>query len=305
MKGEIPTYGLNDFRHIHREPTQSTFGYDNLDASHRIAGFELYSSKGLVGSVGPLRSDFYRLSVTCKGGLDMQIGLEHYQHQERTISFTYPNQLFAKNNITAQTFGYYLLFSKDFLNELVSEARIAMEFPFASVYGLPVFRVSEEELERIINLLFKIDQELKQQQSGKTKAVQMYLYLVLLELKRSYQRQQLDNIKHPDAGSRLVSAFIRLLSVHYLSLRQVSDYAGLLAVTPDYLNRTVKNVTGNKASETIKSMMLLEAKAQLRYTDKTISEIAYHIGYSDPAAFNRFFRTATGGTPLDFRKKTD
>lgn len=58
--------------------------YD-LDRSRFIPGFELYSSRGLVGSVGPLRSEFYRISLTVSGSLDMQIALEHYRHQPRTI----------------------------------------------------------------------------------------------------------------------------------------------------------------------------------------------------------------------------
>jgi AraC family transcriptional regulator, transcriptional activator of pobA len=92
-KADIPIYGLADFRHVHRVPDdKSEFGYNSLPRSKFVAGFELYSSNGLVGSVGPLRSVFYRISLTVTGGLDMQIGLEHYRHEPRTLGFTFPNQ---------------------------------------------------------------------------------------------------------------------------------------------------------------------------------------------------------------------
>lgn len=300
----IPLYDLTKFRHVHREQTDSTFGYDNLEEGQRIPGFELYSSEGLVGSVGPLKSDFYRMSITCQGTLAMQIGLEHYRHQPGTVSFTHPRQLFAKNNISADAFGYYMLFSGDFLDQLVPPVKFAEEFPFYAFSGLPVFVLAQDELAKVVELVQLINQELRQTQADKIKAVQMYLYLILLEAKRSYQRQQLhltvENVSH-----RLVSGFTRLVGQHYLSLRQVADYADLLSVTPNYLNRAVKTDTGKTASGTIKDMLLLEAKSQLRYTRQTVSEIAYSLNFSDPASFNRFFKAGSGETPLNYRRKAE
>src|SRR5277367_6789902 len=98
-KADIPKYDLDHFRHVHRvEDEPSVFGCNNLSRDRFIPGFELYSSQGLVTSVGPLRSEFYRISLSVTGTLDMWIGLEHFRHQPRTISFTFPNQIFSKNN---------------------------------------------------------------------------------------------------------------------------------------------------------------------------------------------------------------
>jgi AraC family transcriptional activator of pobA len=88
-KADIPQYDLNNFRPVHREEAvSSSFGYNTPDKSKFIPDFELYSSVGLVGSVGPLRSEFYRISITVSGSVDMQIGLEQFRHQPRTVSFT-------------------------------------------------------------------------------------------------------------------------------------------------------------------------------------------------------------------------
>jgi AraC family transcriptional activator of pobA len=303
--GNIPVYDLTKFRHIHREQTDSTFGYDNLDDDYRIPGFELYSSKGLIGSVGPLKSDFYRMSITCRGTLDMQIGLEYYKHQPGTVSFTHPQQVFAKNNISKDAFGYYMLFSREFLSELVPPVKFAEEFPFYAFSGLPVFVLDNDELAKLVGLAQQINRELQQIQADKIKAVQMYLYLILLEAKRSYQRQQLHLSVPETEGNKLVPGFIRLVGHHYLSLRQVADYADLLSVTPNYLNRAVKTITGKTASDTINDMLLLEAKSQLRYTERTVSEIAYGLNFTDPASFNRFFKARSGETPLNYRRKAE
>lgn len=227
-KADIPRYELGDFRHLHRAPGESSdFGCNQLERSKFIDGFELYSSHGLIGSVGPLRSAFYRISITVSGELDMQIGLEHYRHHPRTLSFTFPDQIFLKNNISADASGYYMLFKEHFLDEL-----------------LPVA-----------------------------------------------------------AGPALVGRFQKLVGTHFLTTRTVADYASLLAVSPNHLNKVVKEVTGKTASDSISEMLVQEAKSLLRYTDSSIAEIAYKLDFSDPASFNRFFKGGTGETPLAWRNR--
>src|SRR5439155_704144 len=147
-----PKYDLNKFRKVHRqENTKSSFGYNQIESSKTIRGFEIYSSEGLVSSIGPLKSEFYRVSITVRGSLDMQIGLDHYPHLPRTLAFTFPNQIFSKNNIAKEAFGYYILFNYDFLNDIVPSVKIAEEFPFYDILGTPVFQISKDELDNVIN----------------------------------------------------------------------------------------------------------------------------------------------------------
>lgn len=300
---EIPQYVLKDFRPLHRnEDDASDFGYNRLNAIHPVEGFELYSSRGLKPALGPLKSAFYRMSITITGSVDIQIGLEHFKHQARTVSFTLPNQVFSKCNIRADTFGYYLLFNEDFLQEIVPAANIANEFPFFDYSGTPFFRLSTDEIERVEQFLLKMNEELKLDRPGKEKAIRLYLYLLLLEAKRSYERQQLHVQSGYTDNAYLVSRFQKLVSRHFLSKRKVTDYASLLAVSANHLNRTIKEITGKTASESISEMLVQEAKAVLKYTEATISEIAYQLNFSEPAAFNRFFKKMTGDTPMAYRK---
>jgi AraC-like DNA-binding protein len=299
----IPQYILKGYRRLHRlEDDSADFGYNRLQSIHPVEGFELYSSRGLKSSVGPLKSAFYRISITITGQVDMQIGLEHFKHQSRTMSFTWPNQVFSKWNIGADTFGYYLLFNEDFLNELIPSANIPQEFPFFNYTGTPLFQLSPDEIDRVEQFVLKMNEELKQNRPGKEKAIRMYLYLLLLEAKRSYERQQLHTTVNRADNVYLVSHFQKLVSRHFLLKRKVTEYAGLLAVSANHLNRTVKEVTGKTASEAIAEMLVQEAKAVLKYTDATISQIAYELNFSEPAAFNRFFKKMTGETPLVYRK---
>ena len=300
---EIPQYVLKGFRHLHRqEEASSDFGYNRLDTIQPVEGFELYSSRGLKPSLGPLKSAFYRISMTITGSVDIQIGLEHFKHQPRTVSFTWPNQVFSKSNISADAFGYYLLFNDNFLNDIIPSNSIPQEFPFFDYAGTPLFQISPDEINNAEQFLLKMNEELKLNRPGKEKAIQMYLYLLLLEAKRSYERQQLHVKTNATDHVYLVSHFQKLVSRHFLLKRKVTDYAGLLAVSANHLNRTVKEITGKTASESISEMLLQEAKAILKYTDASMAEIAYQLNFSEPAAFNRFFRKMTGEPPMSWRK---
>ncbi|OQP56943.1 AraC family transcriptional regulator [Niastella vici] len=300
---EIPQYALKGFRSLHRkEDDTSDFGYNRLDAINPVEGFELYSSRGLKPSLGPLKSAFYRISITISGSVDIQIGLQHFKHQPRTVSFTWPNQVFSKSNIKADTFGYYLLFNEDFLRELIPAVNIPTEFPFFDYAGVPFFQLSPDEIVRAEEFLLKMNEELKLNRPGREKAIRLYLYLLLLEAKRSYERQQLHVPANATDNVYLVSQFQKLVSRDFLSKRKVTDYASVLAVSANHLNRTVKEVTGKTASESIAEMLLQEAKAVLKYTGATIAEISYQLNFSEPAAFNRFFKKMTGEPPLAWRK---
>ncbi|HTJ10619.1 MAG TPA: helix-turn-helix transcriptional regulator [Dinghuibacter sp.] len=295
----IPTYELSVFRPVHRE--EGDYVPFGSNGSQPVPGFELYSSQGLKRSpMGPLKSAFYRVSLTVNGSLDMQIGLDHYVHQPRTLSFTYPNQIFSKSNASADAWGYYALFTEDFLSEFVPTLRMPEEFPFFDPYGQPLFQPSQEEMDVIIGHILRIDDEMRSSSSGRVRAIRMHLYLLLHEARRSYERQGLSAVPSTD----LVTRFRRLVSRHCMDKRHVSDYASLLSVTPNHLGRVVRSQSGRTPSDFIRDMLLIEAKSLLRYTSKSVSEIAYELGF-EPATFGRFFRQSAGMTPLEFRGMQD
>lgn len=300
----IPRYTLEQFRPVHRnKAASSSFGYNCIEKEKMIEGFELYSNEGLLRSIGPLKSAFYRISIHIRGTLDMQIGLEHFKHVPQTIAFTHINQVFAKSNISDDFLCYYILFKKDFLQEIIAPSHIDDEFPFYNINGTPVFQLAEEELKAIVDLVLKMNDELKRQQTGMAKAMQMYLYLLLLQAKRSYERQGLQANATIGSTYSLTSRFQKLVGIHYLSKRKVSDYAQMLCVSANHLNRVVKESTGKTALDNIREMLAQEAKSLLQNTGNTVAEIAYQLGFNDPASFNRFFKSVVKHTPLTYRQK--
>lgn len=301
---EIPQYKLDQQYHsIHRaEEPATVFGYNRLPVSLWIKDFQLYSSEGLTRSMGPLRSEFYRIGLTLRGSCDVQLGLEHYQHRPGTVNCTFPNQLFSKSNISSDLWGYYMLFNPNFLEPLIPENRIAEEFAFFSYSGVSFFQLEPPTVRQIESLVLKINEELQGDKAERGKAIQLYLYLILLEIKRSYQQQGLGLYTDIPETAALVIKFKKLVNQYYLEKQQVADYAGLLYVTPNHLNRTVKEISGRTASDHIAEMLLQEAKALLKHTDLSVAEIAYRLQFSEPSSFSRFFKKSAGQTALGYRE---
>jgi len=81
----------------------------------------------------------------------------------------------------------------------------------------------------------------------------------------------------------------------------VSEYADEMAVTSDYLNKTVKNLTGKSAKDHIQSKLITEAKRSLLFSNITNKELSYALGFDESAHFNNFFKKITGQTPSEFR----
>lgn len=100
----------------------------------------------------------------------------------------------------------------------------------------------------------------------------------------------------------IVKIFHRLVKKHFTSLRKPSDYAARMNITVGHLNDTVKSVTGFPSTHFIRREIFGEARRLLLYTDKSVKEVAFRLGYEDDKYFIRLFGQTTGTSPARFRK---
>lgn len=98
--------------------------------------------------------------------------------------------------------------------------------------------------------------------------------------------------------------FQQLLELHYHELLRVGDYADMLGVTRAHLHDTCLRMLGRTPLSVIHARITEQARQRLRYTTLPIEQIAYSLGFRDPAYFNRFFKRLTGETPGAFRQRT-
>jgi AraC family transcriptional regulator, transcriptional activator of pobA len=103
--------------------------------------------------------------------------------------------------------------------------------------------------------------------------------------------------------SDLIFKFKVLIEDNFKKHLLASDYAAMLAVHPNYLNRATKNQTGKTSSELINERIKLEAISLLVYTNMTVSDITYALGFEEIAHFSKFFKKLTGVSPIQYKKK--
>jgi len=112
---------------------------------------------------------------------------------------------------------------------------------------------------------------------------------------------QLGAMAKSTAESPLSQAFEALLDTHFTEQWGVTDYASALNVTAGHLTRTLRGATGLPASRIIDARIVREARRYIAYTNLSISEIGYALGFNDPAYFSRVFTRSTGVSPRKFR----
>lgn len=96
--------------------------------------------------------------------------------------------------------------------------------------------------------------------------------------------------------------FMRLLMKHYTIEHGVSFYASKLGLSLPHFCSTIKQATGSTPLEVISSVILMEARSQLKSTDAPVKNIALALGFSNLSFFNKFFKQHLGVTPQEYRE---
>ncbi len=172
---------------------------------------------------------------------------------------------------------------------------------FFGASQLPKITIPETELEKF-DLLWKMFCiEMESVDNLQNDMLQMMLKRLLILSTRMYKEQT--ELIHFDKNQMdIVREYNYLVESHFKTKHQVADYADMLNKSPKTLSNLFKQYNEKSPLQIIQNRILLEARRLLRYSDKSIKEIAYEIGYEDIQSFSRFFKKTEGISPSDFKK---
>ena len=111
------------------------------------------------------------------------------------------------------------------------------------------------------------------------------------------------NLRMLSKNEQLFRNFQRLVTLHYSHVRQVVWYAEQLRVSHAYLCSVVKEVTGRTCTDIISSMVIMDAKSQLKLTDASVQEISDALNFANISFFGKYFKRYVGMSPLEYRSK--
>ncbi len=243
------------------------------------------------------RKPVYEFLFLTKGKSERYKGIDSYVLHKNEFFFTPAYQITGGEHTGADVEGYYCSFELDFFSSLFMGKELFKRFTFLQFAGYPIIKVGKEGLPTIINIIKRIEKAYKEQAADWKDIVGMYLLTLFFELNRYVTY---DNTVNSNAAQRVTSEFKKALSIHFKEKQKVTDYADLLAITPNHLNKCIKEATGKSTHELIQEMIVMESKVLLQQTDLPVSDIAYQFSKT-PTDFSRLFKAKTGISPTDYR----
>lgn len=235
-------------------------------------------------------------------GYELSVDFNHFTTIKPTLFFLTNQHLKVEKGKDEATLLYY---NRDFYCIQIHDKEVACDgLLFHNVFEIPFVELDENENFIINNLYQNIKNELEFKDSSAEEMIRTYVKQIIIRATRKWKKQNLDNneIKIPSSELDVFRDFSRHLEIHFREKHNVADYADLLHIAPKTLTHKFKNLNLESPNQFIINRILLEAKRLLFYTDKPVKEIAYYLGYEDPAYFNRLFTNKIGSTPANFKK---
>lgn len=192
-------------------------------------------------------------------------------------------------------------FNKEFYCVLNHDAEVSCKgILFFSPNQLPFFQIPGEELEKFETLWRMFDIEMKSKDELQLEMLQMMLKRFIILCTRIYKSKN-NFLKLKTTDVDIVREFNFLVEQHFKTKHSVLDYADLLNKSPKTLSNIFAKLAGKSPLQIIHERKILEARRMLWYTDKTIKEISYELGFQDIQTFSRFFKKAENVSPSEFK----
>ncbi|GEN71621.1 helix-turn-helix domain-containing protein [Chryseobacterium lathyri] len=266
-----------------------------------VGHFNVFSRENCALISPYSRRDYYKISLI--------IGKGKLHYADKWIYVDRPALLFS-NPVVPYSWetddedqkGWFCLFTDQFLQNGIRLGNL-QDSQLFKIGGTPVFFVDEEQQKTISDLFTKMMTEIETEYMHKYDMLRACLHLLIHETMKMQPAESFE--PYQNASQRVASLFMELLERQFpidspeafLKLKTPNDYAQNLSIHVNSLNRAVKEMTGKTTSQQITSRIIQEANALLKHTDWNISEIAYGLGFEEPAYFTNFFKKQTGIAP--------
>lgn len=254
-----------------------------------------------------VRYHFYGLFLKQGEACKMKYGRQNYDYQDGTLVFVAPGQIVQVGHIDKnfKPSGHALLFHPDLL--LGTNLNKSIDsYTFFSYQSNEALHVSERERQMVLDSFEKIRYELSQGIDKHTKElIVSNIELFLKYCTRFYDRQFITrdtvNLSVIKKFESSLNTYLQTGKAKELGTPSVGYFAEEQNLSPNYFGDLIKKETGKSATEHIQSKVIDVAKEKIFDPDKSVSEIAYELGFKYPQHFSRMFKKSTGVTPNEYR----
>jgi AraC family transcriptional activator of pobA len=293
----VQTETLEQFYQRHRGTSGQHFPVNNTGHGH----FNVFVRSGCDHQTPFSRRDFYKVTLLIGSGR------MHYDY--RVIDIDRPALVFSGPLVPSSwepisdiQEGWFCLFTDAFIESHEHRSTLR-DFPLFQVGADHVVFLDDRQFEFFSTTLGKMMEEMNSDYANKYDLLRNYLHIILHEALKiqpptTYKR-------NAGAAARITASFLELLERQFpidspeqhLRFKTANEYAQLLSVHANHLNRSVKEITGKTTTQHISERVIKEAHALLKHTDWNIAQIADSLGFEEPAYFANFFKKHAGSAP--------
>lgn len=295
---------IRELKHL----SQGSIVNDNLSDDLFIAEMHYESKMDIIEY--PCRFHGYMAFFCIKGEFEVEINLKKFTIRKDSMFIYTPGNIVRVTNIDPREKESVHFVVVAISEDLMSSTR----FDFSKLYNeslrlleSPCVVINENE-RGLYRKYFDLIQEVSKMRMPNMRESVTALISSIFYLMGAMWTDRLTAAKknggdEMSTRSKIVlEDFLLLVRDYHTKERSLSFYADKLYLTPKYLSKLIKSVSGKSAHEWIDSFVILEAKNLLKYSDMSIKSIVYELNFPNQTTFYRFFKTKTGMTPSEYRK---
>jgi AraC family transcriptional activator of pobA len=254
----------------------------------------------LFGSIASTddNCDYLLVFITSGEGM-LKIDLQHQVLGADSVFFIRPGQFYRIEKCRALE-GRILSFNESYLSMDDEHPGSFYTGNLLQFFSQQAIKLKEEICVDIYETLDRISKEQHRAQTFQNELLKRYFRILLTYL--SWQFEQGAVGGSPAGRVDCVKRFLSLVDRNFKERKMVCDYAMDLHLTPNYLNQLVKKVTTHSAGYHIRQRIVLEAKRKAVYSDESMKEIAYSLGFNDIAHFSKLFKRVAGVNFVNFKR---
>ena len=255
-----------------------------------------------------VRYHFYAVFLKQGQNCILRYGRQNYDYQDGTLVFVGPGQIVNISHIDPgfKPAGHALLFHPDLLRG--TNLGINMDKHSFFSYELhEALHLSQKERQIVLDCFDKIEFELSQGIDKHSKSlIVANIELFLNYCTRFYDRQFITrdtvNLGVIESFQSSLHAYLKSGKAQELGTPSVGYFAEEQHLSPNYFGDLIKKETGKSAQEYIQAKIIEVAKEKFFDPDKSVSEIAYELGFKYPQHFTRLFKKKVGYSPNEYRR---
>jgi AraC family transcriptional regulator, transcriptional activator of pobA len=280
------------FKNIQWYPTISQTKHQYF----HINRLETYIQK-LNFPLPPHRKTVHDFIYLKKGSSKRSKGLNKFDFKASEIFFLPAFQITEHEVISKDVEGIYMHFDEKIFNFLPKNY-LYDTYTFFQLQSTPIISICAEKQKYVAFILERLLFMYEDERETDINLVANYLLTLFQEIKSDLP---LESKKSKNAFSQITEQYKNALSQHIYQKQSVSEYANLLNISPNHLNRCTKTALNKTAQDLLNEMLILEAKTLLKFSNLQIAEIAVRLCNKTPSNFARFFKTQTGISPKEYQ----